>query len=165
MVKVESEPDHGTVVTLLLPRSDAVPAAADDLIGLDSTIRRRALKGTILLVEDDNEVAALVSEMLSELGYRTTRAASAQAALGALADDREISLVLSDVMMPGSMNGLQLAQEIHRRRPDMPVLLTTGYAGAAVTEAQATRLDMLSKPYQLSDLDAAVRSALSRISH
>jgi len=76
-----------------------------------------ASAGQVLLVEDDDEVAALTVEMINQLGYDTTRVASAEAALGALADKRAIDIVLSDVMMPGRMNGVDLAQEIRRRRP------------------------------------------------
>jgi CheY-like chemotaxis protein len=115
--------------------------------------------GSILLVEDNDEVAMLVTEMLRELGYRVTRAASAQGALGALADGREIDLVLSDIMMPGTMNGMELALEVRRRRPGARILLTTGYAGAAAQEAEAGGIDILCKPYAIEALDAALHVA------
>ena len=60
-----------------------------------------------------------------------THASSAQAALGALADGRSVDMVLSDIMMPGGVTGLQLAREIQRRHPDLPIVLTTGYVEAA----------------------------------
>src|SRR6202021_983607 len=100
----------------------------------------------VLVVEDDDEVAALTVEMINQLGYDTTRVASAEAALGALADKREIDIVYSDVMMPGRMNGVELAQEIRRRRPNLPVLLTSGYAEAANRSAAAHRIRILAKP-------------------
>ena len=163
MVKVHSEVGRGTTVSMWLPRSEVAPIRpVEEDTDLDSTSRRRALKGSILLVEDDDEVAALVTEMLSELGYRTTRVASAQAALGALADHREIDIVFSDVMMPGPMNGLELAHEIRRRRPGLPVLMTTGYAGADIKKTEGEHVEVLSKPYELSDLDAALHSAMAR---
>ena len=163
VVKVQSVVGRGTTVSMWLPRSDVAPMRpAEEDTNLDSTSRRRALKGSILLVEDNDEVAALVTEMLSELGFRTTRVASAQAALGALADDREIDVVFSDVMMPGPMNGLELAHEIRRRRPGLPVLMTTGYAGAEIKKTDGEHVEVLSKPYELSDLDVALHSALAR---
>jgi CheY-like chemotaxis protein len=162
-VKVESVAGAGTKVTLILPRSEAAPAmSAPALLDLDNSARRRALAGSILLVEDDDEVATLVTEMLRELGYRVTRAASAQAALGALADDREIDLVFSDVMMPGSMSGVDLAREVRRRNPGCPVLLTTGYAGAALKSASTENIEVLFKPYEIAALDAALRAARSK---
>ena len=87
--------------------------------------------GHVLLVEDDREVAALTRELLSSLGFAVTHVASAEAALGALANSRQIDVVLSDIMMPGGVSGLQLAREIRRRHPEIPVILTTGYVEAA----------------------------------
>ena len=80
-VKIDTAVGRGTTVTLLLPRTEKAPTNVAPAMDLDSSQRRRALMGSILLVEDDNEVEALVTEMLRELGYRITRAASAQAAL------------------------------------------------------------------------------------
>ena len=162
-VQMSSNPAHGTTASLFLPRSASAPArriSSSD--SLESLAGPRPAVGSILLVEDSDEVAALVAEMLSELGYSATRVASAQAALGALADDREIDLVLSDVMMPGSINGLDLARELRRRRPNLPVILTTGYAGPALQSAYDDGIDVLAKPYELAALDAALSSARSK---
>jgi CheY-like chemotaxis protein len=160
-VRVNSAEGRGTTVTLMLPRTHEPPVLPESReIDLDSTARQRALSGSILLVEDDDEVAALVIEMLQELGYRITRTASAQGALGALADDRPIDLVFSDIIMPGSMNGLDLAREVRRRRPGVPVLLTSGYAGAAFKNAEAENIPVLRKPYEIDALDAALRAAI-----
>jgi PAS domain S-box-containing protein len=162
-VKIDSKAGVGTTVTLLLPRSDVAPTAPppenDDL---DSTARRRALRGCILLVEDDDGVAALVAEMLNSLGYRVTRVASARAALGALADDPGIDLVFSDILMPGPMTGVDLAREVRRLRPGSPVLLTSGYAGAALKTTDIEDIQVLFKPYQIGALDAALREALGK---
>jgi CheY-like chemotaxis protein len=99
--------------------------------------------------------------MIEQLGYKATRVASAGAALGALANGREIDLVFSDVMMPGAMNGVELAGEIRRRRPGLPVILTSGFAGAAKRAANAQRMTILTKPYTLEEL----RSAFARCAH
>jgi PAS domain S-box-containing protein len=158
-VKIDSQQGRGTTVTLFLPRSSQVPNRAEAAASLDSSAQRRALAGSLLLVEDDDEVAALVSEMLRELGYFVTRVGSAQAALGALADDRPIDLVFSDVMMPGPMNGVDLAREVRRRRPQIGILLTTGYAGAALQHVDVEDVGLLFKPYELPTLEAALRAA------
>jgi PAS domain S-box-containing protein len=159
LVKVESKEQVGTTVTLFLPRSAVLPHRAEAAANLDNSARRRALAGSVLLVEDDDEVAALVGEMLRELGYFVTRVASAQAALGALADDRPIDLVFSDVMMPGLMNGVDLAREVRRRRPQIGIVLTTGYAGAALKHVDVDNVGLLFKPYELSALEAVLRTA------
>ncbi|MGC2030034.1 MAG: ATP-binding protein [Steroidobacteraceae bacterium] len=158
-ITVASVVGEGTTVTMLLPRTAGSPAELAPRRA-DIPARHNGGLGSILLVEDNDEVATLVTEMLRELGYRVTRAASAQGALGALADEREIDLVLSDIMMPGTMNGMGLAREVRRRRPGTPILLTTGYAGAAVQEDELGGIDILCKPYAIEALDAALRVAL-----
>jgi PAS domain S-box-containing protein len=158
-ITVASVVGKGTTVTMLLPRT-AGPPVEPAARRADDTDRHNARSGSILLVEDNDEVAMLVTEMLRELGYRVTRAASAQGALGALADEREIDLVFSDIMMPGTMSGMELALEVRRRRPGAPILLTTGYAGAAVQVAEVEDIEILSKPYAIEALDAALRVAL-----
>lgn len=161
-VRIETAPGAGTKVILLLPRSRREPAATERHVadpGPEASTPRR--QGSVLLVEDDDEVAALVSEMLTQLGYAVTRAASARAALGALANGRAVDVVFSDIMMPGGLNGVDLARELHRRRPDIPVLLTSGYADAARREAEAASVAILPKPYQIEDLAAALRATLA----
>jgi PAS domain S-box-containing protein len=160
-VKVDTVLERGTKITLLLPRSALSSLKPASTPEPDSTARRPALRGSVLLVEDDEEVASLVSEMLGELGYRVTRAASAQGALGALADERAVDLVFSDVLMPGAMNGMDLAREIRRRRPRMPILLTSGYSGSAFKEAAAENFNVLRKPYEIQALEDALRAALA----
>ncbi len=158
-VRIESRVGEGTTVTLVLPRTQSKPAAAAPSLPSDACRGEPGSMGSILLVEDDNEVAALVTEMLQELGYRITRAASAQAALGALADDREIDVMFSDVMMPGEKNGLDLAAEVSRRRPNLKVLLTTGYAAGWVSSPKKD-VHVLRKPYDIRGLELALRTVL-----
>jgi PAS domain S-box-containing protein len=158
-ITVASVVGEGTTVTLLLPRTAGPPAERAPRRA-DDRERHGGRLGSILLVEDSDEVAVLVTEMLRELGYRVTRAASAQGALGALADEREIDLVFSDIVMPGTLNGMELAREVRRRRPGVPVLLTSGYAGAAVLDAEAEDIKILCKPYAIEALDVALRVAL-----
>jgi hypothetical protein len=158
-VKIESRVGEGTKVTLSLPRTQSRPAAVAAALLLEGASRGVESVGSILLVEDDNEVAALVTEMLQELGYRVTRAASAQSALGALADDREIDVVFSDVMMPGEKNGLDLAAEVSRRRPNLKILLTTGYAAGLISNPSKD-VHVLRKPYDIRSLELALRMVL-----
>ncbi|MGJ4964949.1 response regulator [Bradyrhizobium sp. HKCCYLRH3061] len=156
-VRIDSEVGKGTTIALYLPRSaQAASRQQHHLLDLQRPRARRHDEGRVLLVEDDDEVAALVGEMLRQLGYEVTRASSAAAALGALADGRTVDLVFSDVMMPGGMNGVELAREIQKRRGDMPILLTSGYSGAAVHAAKEAGVRILSKPYRIDELAAAL---------
>jgi signal transduction histidine kinase/ActR/RegA family two-component response regulator len=156
-VRIDSEPGRGTTITLYLPRTDKIPAAGrQHSADLSAEGRPERAMRSVLLVEDDDEVAALVSEMLGQLGYEVTRAASGAAALGALADDRKVDIVFSDVMMPGGMNGVELARQIRARRRDLPILLTSGYAEAAKYDAEAAGVRILPKPYRLEELSAAL---------
>jgi signal transduction histidine kinase/ActR/RegA family two-component response regulator len=160
-VRIKSLAGEGTRIELYLPRSQNRPKSARHLIDLSKARPKRSKRGRILLVEDDNEVAALVSEMLGHLGYEVTHAASGAAALGALADGRSVDLVFSDIMMPGGMNGLELAREIRKRRTDVPVLLTSGYSEGAVQHAQAAGIQILPKPFHIAELAAALDAAKS----
>jgi signal transduction histidine kinase/CheY-like chemotaxis protein len=162
-VRIDSKVGQGTSIALYLPRSHR--AAGSDQHHLDEQhidVQRGHEAGRVLLVEDDDEVATLTSEMLDQLGYEVTRTASAAAALGALANGRPVDVVLSDVMMPGGMNGVELAREIRKRRAELPILLTSGYAEAAAQQASAEGVHLLPKPYQIGQLSAALRAARSK---
>ena len=155
---IESHVGVGTRVILLLPRSEHTPV--DSPAQVHSAPRGEADRGhRILVVEDDDEVAALVGEMLTQLGHDYTRVSSPDAALGALANGRRVDLVFSDVMMPGGVSGIDLAAELRRRRPDLPILLTTGRPDAFEAPARDLSLTVLAKPY---DSDA-LRRALTQL--
>lgn len=160
-VRIRSEVGKGTSIELYLPRSRNAPSSERHLVDLNMVRPTKSIHGRVLLVEDDDEVAALVNEMLGQLGYEVTRAASGAAALGALADGRAVDLIFSDIMMPGGMNGIELAREIKRRRSDLPVLLTSGYSEAAVHEAELAGIRILPKPYHIDELAAALSTAKS----
>src|SRR5262249_52876260 len=157
--RIKSTRGIGTTVSLYLPRSSKHPApAASPVDGLRED-EEAPVSGQVLVVEDDDEVAALTVEMIHQLGYDTTRVSSAEAALGALADQRAVDIVFSDFMMPGSMNGVELAQEIRRRRPNLPVLLTSGFAEAARRSVGSQPIQIISKPYRMDELRDALHTA------
>jgi len=157
-VRLRSAPGQGTTVSLLLPVSRrAAPEKVVEASAPGSLSMRHA---AVLVCEDDDDVAALVVDMLAQLGHAPTRVTTAGAALGALADGRTVDLLFTDVLMPGGMDGLALAREVARRRPGLPVLLTTGYTGGGAASVPLG-LPLLRKPYRIDDLAQAVERALA----
>jgi PAS domain S-box-containing protein len=156
-VGIDSNLGAGTIVTLVLPRSLTQPIASGHVDAASSPGLRTGSdrRGQILLVEDDPEVAALARELLTSLGFAVVRVGGAEAALGALANARDIDVVLSDVMMPGGVSGVQLAREIRRRHPEMPILLTTGYL-ESVADIKEGEFEVLLKPYTVESLANAL---------
>jgi PAS domain S-box-containing protein len=149
-VTVESELGKGTKLTIYLPRSMTKAASGRAEPG-------SAGSGTVLLVEDNPEVASASTGLLEQLGYAVRWVADAESALSAL--DRDgIDLVFSDIVMSGKMDGLGLARAIKQKHPALPILLTTGYS-EALQSAQGD-FPILRKPYQLHELSRA----LSRLS-
>ena len=99
----------------------------------------------MLIVDDSAEVAEVTSSLFERLGYDTDYRDSADAALKYLAEGTKIDLVFSDIVMPGTIDGVGLAREIRSRYPDLPVVLTTGYSDAA--QAAPADLKILRKPF------------------
>jgi PAS domain S-box-containing protein len=153
-VTVQSELGKGTRIMLYLPRA---PGQPDPAAG-DSQIETVG-SGQVLLVEDNPDVADVSAELLRQIGYEVHSVDSAQAALVAL-DQQKFSLVVSDIVMAGDMDGLALARAVRERQPDLPIVLVTGYSDAAVG---TTEFIVLRKPYQLVDLGRAVSKAMAGI--
>jgi CheY-like chemotaxis protein len=146
-VRVASELGKGTTITILLPRKDAIPVAKEVRVSETSG------SGTVLLVEDNPDVATVSAGLLEQLGYTVRRVANAEAALRELELDG-IDLVFSDIVMPGKMDGLGLARHLRAVRPGLPILLTSGYSDAALN----VRGDfpILRKPYEIHELSRAI---------
>jgi PAS domain S-box-containing protein len=160
-VKVYSELGEGTTVKVYLPRHSGAEADVDDASQSQAPAHATGTE-TILVVEDDEALRAYTVEMLGELGYRVLTAPSGAAALDLLERSSDIDLLFTDVVMPGGLNGRQLAEEAVRRRPRLKVLFTTGYTRNAIVHHG--RLDpgvhMIAKPFSLDGLGAKVRALL-----
>ena len=146
-VKVSSELGKGTTITMLLPRREASqPAPAVDAVETGGS-------GTVLLVEDNPDVASVSTSLLEQLGYTVCRVENAEAALREIERDG-IDFVFSDIVMPGKMDGLGLARHLKAVRPGLPILLASGYSDAAVN----VRGDfpILRKPYEIHQLSQAI---------
>jgi DNA-binding NtrC family response regulator len=156
-VKIYSEIGHGTTVKLFLPRS------ADEAARPTAPAGAGAPRGgeSILLVEDNADLREAAKLVLEDLGYRVTEVANAAEALAWLDRGEPVELLFSDVVMDGEMGGERLAGEAVKRRPALKVLLTTGYAPAAMADKdlpEGTKL--LGKPYRRSDLARTLRTLL-----
>jgi PAS domain S-box-containing protein len=153
-VKIDSTLGQGTMLRVYLPR------ATNGAISVEGgePAKETASAGAVLLVEDNPDVASASAGLLEQLGYEVKWVSSAEAALAALAANG-FNLVFSDIVMPGRLDGLGLAKIVRQRYPDMPILLATGYSGAAqIADSDFT---ILRKPYRLNELS----QALARLTH
>jgi PAS domain S-box-containing protein len=146
-VSVSSELGKGTVVTIWLPRGAAGESARQQ------ETRSATGTGIVLLIEDNPEVANASAGFLEQLGYSVRWVPDAETALKEVEHDG-IDLVVSDIVMPGSVDGLKLARTIRSKRPDMPILLTTGYSDAALKVG--AEFPILTKPYLIHELSGAL---------
>ena len=157
LAAIDSVAGRGTAVTLYLPRATAAlpPREVPGTVvrELDGAGRR------ILVVEDDPEVAEVAVGYLEGFGFRPVVVDRAAKALALLAEDAAFELVLSDIIMPDGMSGIDLARQIARRHPQLPVLLTTGYAGSP-GDAGGLPAEVLRKPYNARSLREAIERAL-----
>jgi PAS domain S-box-containing protein len=140
-INADSKVGHGTTITVYLP-SCAEQDIVDASPALDAP---RAQRPTVLIVDDSAEVAEVTSSLFERLGYDTDYRDSADAALKYLAEGSRVDLVFSDIVMPGTIDGVGLAREIRSRYPNLPVVLTTGYSDAAL--AAPADLKILRKPF------------------
>jgi PAS domain S-box-containing protein len=151
-VTVVSELGKGTTFTICLPRGQSATARAEEEV-------RSIGSGTVLLVEDNPDVATASTGLLEQLGYSVRWVADAETALKEL--DRDgIDLVFSDIVMPGKLDGLGLARAIKRKHPGLPILLATGYSEAA--QNAPVGFSILRKPYRLHELSRALSELPAR---
>jgi CheY-like chemotaxis protein len=164
-VTVYSEIGEGTTVKIYLPRYLGKEVRAEKPGSSPDTAMAIGVE-SILVVEDDAALRAYTIELLRELGYRVLEAPNAAAALAVLEREDDIDLLFTDVVMPGGVNGRQLADEAVSRRPGLKVLFTTGYTRNAIVHHG--RLDagvqMISKPFSFDELAAKIRSLLDGVS-
>jgi signal transduction histidine kinase/ActR/RegA family two-component response regulator len=155
-LQLASEPGQGTCASLYLPRTRSVVQAPEPAApsAPASTVRAH-----VLLVEDDILVRDIVAPALEGLGFDVATASNASQALAIIDANPRIEVVFTDIVMPGEMSGVDLAEELRERRPGLPVVLATGYSQRAATE---TGLRTIAKPYNVEDVAAILREELRR---
>jgi CheY-like chemotaxis protein len=159
-VTIYSEEGEGTTVRLYLPRyygsveTVTPPAPSEDLPPASGEI--------VLVVEDDADLRTLVVTVLSSLGYRILEAGSAPSALKLLNGSSGVNLLLTDVVLPGGMNGVTLAEEVQRRRLCSAVLYMSGYTENSILRNGRfnSALNLLQKPFHIQQLASRVRATL-----
>ncbi len=159
-VKVDSTPGAGTTIRLYLPRSKIVKSTS---IGNDTQATELSTGNEhILIVDDERSLLELADKYLSDQGYRTYTAENAAQALDILMNNKEIELLFTDVIMPGEMNGYELAEHAAQRYPQLKILLTSGLTskGASCNNQAKFAAHLLAKPYRKTGLIKRIRLIL-----
>ena len=162
-IKITSEIGYGTIMRIYLPRGAHGVMASTVTDAPSHVIVART--ETILAVDDNAQMLQTVAAQLQTFGYQVITANSGEAALAILDQrDRHVDLLFTDVVMPGGMDGTELARRAQLRRPDLKVLLTSGFPGSVLSDLEnagdITNFSLLSKPYRKEELDRAIRTAL-----
>ncbi|WP_207458228.1 response regulator [Azospirillum sp. SYSU D00513] len=166
LVRIDSAVGSGTSFHLYLPRAAEAPAAPPPAGEGDPLTALRGSGETVLVVDDDHDVRRVTVQTLHELGYRTLEAATGPDALTVIRTAPRVDLLFSDIVMPGGMDGRDLAREAVRLQPHLRVLFASGYAnggpatGGAGDGADLSSIEMLLKPYRDHELARALRRTL-----
>jgi CheY-like chemotaxis protein len=162
-VAIYSEIDQGTTVCVYLPRHFGEAEAGEIQAARDPA--PRAEEGeTVLVIDDEPTVRMLVSEVLTDLGYTAIEAVDGPAGLKVLSSDARIDLLVTDVGLPGGMNGRQVADAARGLRPDLKILFITGYAENAVLSHGhlAPGMHVLIKPFTVDDIANRIRNLIEK---
>jgi CheY-like chemotaxis protein len=159
-LSISSEMQRGTTVEIFIPRdSSRTLASASDP---ESRELPRSHGECVLLVDDDDSVLTVTTRMLNSLGYAVKSAGSAQEALSVLEASPQVDLLLTDIMLGDGYSGPELAREVERRRPDLPVLFVSGFPQKKLEESGfvSSKVPFLAKPFRKAGIAQAVRAAL-----
>ena len=160
-IQIASEVGQGTTVRLFLPRHDGPEESVRKALEPAAALRA-AVHETVLVVDDEPAVRMLVTELLTDLGYEPLAAVDGPSGLQLLRSDARIDLLITDVGMPGGMNGRQLADAAREERPDLKILFITGYAENVLSrDGLAPGMQVMVKPFAMSDLAGKVRAMLA----
>ena len=161
-VTIDSSIGFGTTVSLYLPAADTeMEVPAPDRFHTDDSPWAAGLK--VLLVEDDAAVRTVTEGLLSDLGCQVEGVSDGPSALTRIQAGDRFDLLISDIVMPGGMSGVDLARAAQARAPNLPIVLTTGYGGERLGDGAATLAwPLLRKPFRAEQLTLALQKALSR---
>jgi CheY-like chemotaxis protein len=160
-IKIYSKIGHGTTVNLYLPKAEQPSESTAETLIPETDLRGSE---TILVVEDDEEIRRHAESELTELGYHVLSARDGPEAIEIIQATPDIDLLFTDVIMPGGMNGRQLAEAATRLQPQLKILYTSGFAEEVFVQPgrKEPTLSLLQKPYQRTDLARKVREVLAK---
>jgi DNA-binding NtrC family response regulator len=159
---IASQVARGTRVTLYLPSAGPGSGPAERPPASAARVSRPETGERILVVEDNALVGAMASTMLSSMGYGPVVVVNASSAIAELERPEPIALLLTDIVLPGGMTGIDLAREVRRRWPELPIVFMSGFADLSqVPDDFRATTKLLAKPFRLGQLSEAVVSALS----
>jgi len=166
-VRIFSRPGRGTTVRIYLPKYTGAPGAEDSAQSSLDQSPAGPGQATVLVVDDEPAIRMLIVDVLEELGYSLLEAGDAAAGLAVLRSDQKIDLLISDVGLPGGMNGRQMADAGRELRPDLKVLFITGYAEAAIMGGGqfGQGMQVLAKPFAMNLLAERVSGLLRPVSN
>jgi PAS domain S-box-containing protein len=155
-IKVDSTPGQGTKVTMLLPAQETGDEASEEDSETERPVRDSA--GTVLIVEDEPAVLEVASDIFDSLGYDVVTATDANEAVKVLDGNPSIDVLFSDVIMPNGMNGVELSRKAREMRPNLKILLASGYPMSALpSEGLGAGVSFISKPYRWTELVEKLR--------
>jgi len=161
-IKATSDVGKGTTFSVLLPRAAALPAVKAPAIAPSDAPASASEHKTILVVDDDDLVRKSVIAQITSLGYNTIEASNPAAALEIIGGKRPIDLLFSDIVMPGPIDGVELARLAGEQRLGLKVLLTSGYPDLKTSHTSEKKSwAILKKPYRRNELQSVLKDALS----
>lgn len=155
MINIYSEVGHGTTISIYLPLADSKALAAKKT---NITHEESKMGGTVLLVDDELDLLEVGKSFLEEMGYKVITAANGPSAVTIL-ERENIDLLVTDIVMPGGMNGVELGLQARKLKPNLKIIYSSGFPSDALAERSGTQIDgpLLNKPYQRKDLIEAIR--------
>ena len=158
-LRIYSEPGVGTTVQLTLPRGNIEGTREEPMLKEEPESGKGQI---ILVVEDEEPLLQIMEEVLTNLGYQTLTAKSGRAAIEIAESGQPFDLLLTDIVMPGNLNGFQIAQKMRESTPDLPVLYMSGYTGFSSSEMGEVKAPLLQKPTPPEQLAEALANSLAQ---
>jgi len=161
LINIYSELEHGTTISLYLPIAEGV---YPDVPAIDKAVSKTHSNGgeTVLIVDDEVDLLEVAVVYLEDMGYRVLHATDGPSALAIIAHEGNIDLLITDIIMPGGMNGVQLAARAQQLKPSIKIIYSSGFTSDALSEKSGMKIDapLLNKPYQRKEFVDMVRRVM-----